>query len=182
MESARTGAHLMVKIIFLFYLSVFFNTAHANFSIGVSTNSWQELVPTLIQSVPTNVLTTFSSPGISLGYQHRYTLRFYSLTTASYLAGSADIHKQATVLTPRLKFTSYWLSNKLMRRSTKTFAIGPNLVINNRTLENSSATTSFGLFLDFDFDIFQNTQLTQSFGSMSDSKQLAYSFSLNRLF
>lgn len=69
-----------------------------------------------------------------------------------------------------------------MRRSTKTFAIGPNLVINNRTLENSSATTSFGLFLDFDFDIFQNTQLTQSFGSMSDSKQLAYSFSLNRLF
>ena len=172
----------MVKIICATLSLLFFNKSYADFSLGLSTTSWQEFVPTVVQTVDTNALTTFSSFGISLGYRHKYTARVYSTSLISYHAGTADIHKQPNALTPRLKFTSYWLSNKIMWRSTKTFAFGPNFVISNRTLDASQSATSFGLFLDFDFDIFDATQLTHSIGSMSDSKQLAYSFSLNRLF
>lgn len=172
----------MVKALFCLFSILSINTARAEFLAGVSTTSWQELIPIVVQNVQSDALSSFSSLGFSLGYQYNYSRRIRTVSSVAYLFGSADVHKQTNAIAPRRNFTSYWISNKAIWRSTKYFTYGPNFVINYRTLDAAAAVLSYGLFLDIDYDLFEEVRLTQSLGTMSDSKQMAYSISLNRVF
>lgn len=172
----------MVKIILSLFLIFFINTARAEIVVGVSSSSWQELIPVIISNVESNALTSFTGMGALAGYQFSYAERIRNLTAVSIYSGTADVHKQTNAVAPRRNFISYWLSNKIIWRSTRSFTFGPNFVINNRKIDNLGAVTSLGVFLDIDYEIFQEVRLTQSLGTMSDSKQLAYSIAINRIF
>jgi hypothetical protein len=65
---------------------------------------------------------------------------------------------------------------------TKSFSLGPSVVLNYRKIDGLDMALSSGAFLDFDYDLTDVVRLTQSLGTMSDSQQLAYSFTLNRRF
>lgn len=182
MESSRSGVCSMVKLIGSL-LSVFvISQARAEFVVGVSSNSWQELVPIIVSNVESTALTSFTGLGATGGYQMNLSDRLRNLTAVSMLSGTADVHKQSNAVAPRRNFTSIWLSDKIIWRSTRTFTFGPNFVLNNRKIDNLGAVTSLGLFLDIDYEIFQEVRLTQSLGTMSDSKSLAYSIAINRIF
>ena len=182
MESFKSGFCRMVKLIVSLFFIFFINIARAEFLLGVSTNSWQELVPVIIQNVQSDALTSFTGLGVSTGYQYKYTDRMYIIASVSFLSGTVDVHKQSNAIAPRRNFTSYWISNKLIWRSTKSFTYGPNLVINYRKLDELQPVLSYGVFIDLNYEIFQEIRLTQSLGTISDSKQIAYSISLNRVF
>ena len=182
MEFTEPGACLMVKNIFVLLMSLISFSAYAGFIAGVSTNSWQEKVPVLVSKVQTDQLTSFSSIGVNIGYDYLYSSRVRYAITASYLPGRADIHKLDNADSPRRNFNSAWLTNKLHWRTTKTFSYGPSLVLNYRKLDGLDAAMSAGGFLDLDFDLTDEVRLTQSLGTMSDSRQLAYSFTLVRKF
>lgn len=182
MEYSKSGVCGMVKILITLFSLFFLNFARAEFVVGVSSNSWQELVPIVISNVESSALTSFTGLGASGGYQMNFSERIRNLTSASLLSGTADVHKQTNAIAPRRNFISLWLSNKVIWRSTRSFTFGPNIVLNNRKIDNLSAVTSLGLFLDIDYEIFQEVRLTQSLGTMSDSKQLAYSIAINRIF
>ncbi len=164
-------------------LSVFaMSQANAEYVVGVSSNSWQELVPIIVSNVESSALTSFTGLGALGGYQMNLGERIRNLSSVSILSGTADVHKQSNGVAPRRSFSSIWLSNKIIWRSTRTFTYGPNFVLNNRKIGDLGTVTSLGFFLDIDYDIFQEVRLTQSLGTMSDSKSLAYSIAINRIF
>ncbi len=175
----------MVKylvISFLFLTSI----AKAGFLVGLSTNTWQEklpiVVPTTSGNVESNALTSFSSFGLGLGYDYLFTNRIRYALAGSYMSGKADIHKVDKAISPRRNFNSTWLTNKVHWRVTKSFSLGPSVVVNFRKIDDLDLATSTGVFLDMDYDLTDDFRLTQSLGTMSDSQQLAYSFILNRKF
>ena len=172
----------MVKLAVILFSVFAMSQAKAEFVVGVSSNSWQELVPIIISNVESSALTSFTGLGASGGYQMNIGERFRNLISISVLSGTADVHKQSNAVAPRRNFSSIWLSDKVIWRSTRTFTFGPNFVLNNRKMDNLGAVTSLGIFLDIDYEIFQEVRLTQSLGTMSDSKSLAYSIAINRIF
>ena len=182
MEPSRSGVCSMVKLAVSLLTMFAMSQANAEFVVGVSSNSWQELVPIIVSNVESNALTSFTGLGASGGYQMNLSERMRNLTSVAMLSGTADVHKKSNAVAPRRNFSSIWLSNKIIWRSTRTFTYGPNFVLNNRKIDNLGAVTSLGLFLDIDYEIFQEVRLTQSLGTMSDSKSLAYSIGINRIF
>ena len=182
MEPSKSGVCCMVKLAVILFSVFAMSQAKAEFVVGVSSNSWQELVPIIISNVESSALTSFTGLGASGGYQMNIGERFRNLTSISVLSGTADVHKQSNAVAPRRNFSSIWLSDKVIWRSTRTFTFGPNFVLNNRKMDNLGAVTSLGIFLDIDYEIFQEVRLTQSLGTMSDSKSLAYSIAINRIF
>lgn len=182
MGSTKSGVHRMVKILVSSFFVIFLNTARAEIIAGISTNSWQEVLPIQIANVQSDALSSFTGLGVSLGYQYNYAERIRYVTSLALVAGSTDVHKQSNAIAPRRNFNSIWFSNKVVWRSTRSFTFGPNFVLNYRKIDDLQGIMSFGLFLDIDYELFQEIRLTQSLGTMSDSKQLAYSISLNRIF
>ncbi len=170
----------MVKLFFIFILMA--SVSRASFLAGVSRNSWQEKIPIVVSSVQSDNMASFSSYGVNVGFDYLFQTRLRYALLLSYLSGDADIHKVQAAVNPRRHFTSQWLTNKLHWRVTKTFSYGPSVVFNFRKLEGLEAALSSGVFLDFDYDLFDQVRLTQSLGTMSDSKQLAYAFTLIRKF
>lgn len=198
MEFTKSGAYRMVKkmsnnafnkmyamffkVLFIVVAVSYSSRAHAEYLVGVSTNSWQESIPIVNQNVQSSALSSFSSIGFSLGYQYNYSKQIRFVSSLAYLLGSVDVHKQLNAIAPRKNFTSYWFSNKAIWSHSRYFTYGPNLVINYRNFEATPAVLNYGVFLDIDYDLFEEVRLTQSLGTMSDSKQIAYSISLNRIF
>lgn len=182
MELAESGAYLMVKFFLFLFIFVTTSMAQAAFLAGISANSWQEKIPVVVQGSQVDAMTSFSSYGLSLGVDFLFSTRVRYGLIFSYLSGDADLHKLDNAVSPRRRFSSMWLTNKLHWRVTKTFSFGPSLVVNQRKIDKLDSALSVGGFLDFDYDIFNEVRLTQSLGTMSDSKQLAYSFSLSRRF
>ncbi len=172
---------MVKKYLFLIFI-LGSQVCRASYLVGLSTNSWQEKIPVIVSKLVSDQLTSFSSYGLNLGLDYLYTPRIRYALVLSYLSGNADIHKLDNAVSPRRNFTSYWLTNKLHWRQTKSFSLGPSLVINYRKIDGLEAATSVGGFLDFDYDLFEEVRLTQSLGTMSDSKQLAYSIMLIRKF
>lgn len=176
----------MVKKIFFFLtilqITIGSSFAKAAFLLGVSTSSWQEKIPVIVSSVESEQLTSFSSYGANVGYDYLFNPRVRFALMLSYQNGNADIHKLGNAISPRRNFTSEWLTTKLHWRTTKTFSLGPSVVVNYRKIDQLDAASSVGGFLDFDYDLFEQIRLTQSLGTMSDSKQLAYSIMLLRKF
>lgn len=173
---------LLLSLLCICFLVYYTDVAQAKYIVGVSTNSWQESVPVVVLNVESKALSSFTSLGVSLGYQYNYSNKARIVSVITYLTGSADVHKQTNIIAPRKNFNSYWVSNKLIWLWAKTFTLGPNFVINYRKLEASQAVLNYGLFIDMDYDLFKEVRLTQSLGTISDSKQIAYSISLNRIF
>lgn len=172
----------MVKLFLTFIFLLASSISEAAFLVGVSTNSWQEKIPVVVQSVETQAMTSFSSYGLNLGTDFLFAKRIRYGVMFSYLNGEADLHKLDNAVSPRRRFNSMWLTNKLHWRMTRTFSLGPSVVVNQRKIDGLDAAISAGGFLDFDYDLFEQVRLTQSLGTMSDSKQLAYSFTLVRRF
>lgn len=172
----------MVKLVVAFFSLIAINSARAEFVVGVSSSTWQELIPIVVSNVQSNALTSFTGLGASAGYQMNFAQRIRNITSLAIHSGTADVHKQTNAVAPRRNFISYWVANKVIWRSTRSFTFGPNLVLNSRKIDNLGNVTSLGLFLDIDYEIFQEVRLTQSLGTMSDSKQLAYSIGINRIF
>lgn len=173
----------MVKTILFLLFCLATSVSPAALLVGVSTNSWQEKIPVVIQSVEQDAMTSFSSYGLNLGADFLLSTRVRYGIMLSYLSGKADLHKlDNNAATPRRNFYSSWLTNKVHWRVTKTFSFGPSVVLNYRKIDDLSAAFSAGGFLDFDFDLFDQVRLIQSLGTMSDSKQLAYSLTLARRF
>ena len=170
----------MVKIFVLVFL--FMSHSNAGFLAGISTNSWQEKIPIIVASVPSDNMASFSSYGMNVGFDYLYQQRVRYALMLSYLSGNADIHKVLNAVNPRRNFTASWVTNKLHWRLTKSFSLGPSVVFNYRKIDGLEAALSSGGFLDFDYDLFDQVRLTQSLGTMSDSKQLAYSLTLVRKF
>lgn len=182
MAFTKSGAYIMVKIILFFLFYAVTSVSQAAFLAGLSTNSWQEKIPVVVQSVEQEAMTSFSSYGLNLGVDFLFSTRIRYGIMLSYLSGKADLHKLDNAVSPRRNFYSSWLTNKIHWRVTKTFSFGPSLVLNYRKIDDLDAAFSAGGFLDFDFDLFDQVRLTQSLGTMSDSKQLAYALTLVRRF
>lgn len=172
----------MVKISLFLLFCVMASISEAALLAGISTNSWQEKIPVVVQSVQTDAMTSFSSYGLNVGADFLFSPRVRYGVMLSYLSGKADLQKLDNAVSPRRNFYSSWLTNKLHWRLTKTFSLGPSVVVNYRKIDGLDSATSAGGFLDFDYDIFDQVRLTQSLGTMSDSKQLAYAFTLVRRF
>lgn len=173
------------QIAFFIFSSVFYcEFVKADFLIGLSTNSWQEKIPIVASGVEQNQMTTLSGLGVQAEYDHLVTQRIRYGLGASFISGSADIHQLKTTQLKGLRrnFKAYWLSNKLLWRMTKSFAFGPNVILNQRQLEGLSAAMSAGLLMDFEYVLSENFRLTQSLGTMSDSSQLAYAIGFSYLF
>jgi hypothetical protein len=145
------------------------SVARAAFLVGFSTNTWQEKIPIVVASVPGDSLTSFSSFGASLGFDYLYDARIRYALVASYLLGNVDIHKLDNAVSPRRNFMAYWVTNKLHWRMTKSFSLGPSVVLNYRKIDGLDMALSSGAFLDFDYDLTDVVRLTQSLGTMSDS-------------
>lgn len=170
------------KFVSLIFVLSFSTASQAAFLAGISTNSWQEKIPVLVQSVEREAMTSFSSYGLNLGVDFLFSTRIRYGLMVSYLSGKADLHKLDNAVSPRRNFYSSWVTNKIHWRLTKTFSVGPSMVLNYRKIDDLDSAFSAGGFLDFDFDLFNQVRLTQSLGTMSDSKQFAYSLTLVRRF
>lgn len=172
----------MVKTYLFLILFLAVSSAQAAFLAGVTTSSWQEKIPVVVQGNQAEAMTSFSSYGVNLAMDFLFSTRVRYGLGVSYFSGIADLHKLDNAVSPRRNFSSAWLTNKLHWRVTKTFSFGPSFVVNYRKIDGLDAATSAGGFLDFDYDLFEQVRLTQSLGTMSDSKQLAYAFALVRRF
>ena len=174
-----------LRIVFLVLGAFFYcELVKADFLIGLSTNSWQEKIPIVAGGVEQNQMTTLSGVGIQAQFDYLFTQRIRYGLGASFISGSADIHQlKTTQLTGlRRNFKAYWLSNKLLWRVTKSFAFGPNVILNQRQLEGLTAAMSAGLLMDFEYALSESFRLTQSLGTMSDSGQLGYTIGFSYLF
>ena len=167
------------EFLFILFFSI---TAKAQFMVGASVGSWQEKLPITISAVPSVAPTTFTGTAIGIDYELLISERYQYQVGLSYYFGRADLQKLNNVVVPRRKFTSLWLLNSVCWRMTKTFSFGPQIVLNQTTVELLDPTLSTSFFLTVNYDIFDDVRFIQSFGSISDSGQLAYSIGLTRSF
>jgi hypothetical protein len=181
-ESAKSGARVMVKLCFFFFTTLAFSTGHAGFLVGMSSSSWQETIPLSVDGIPVVQLASFSSFGLQTGFDFLINRRVRYGIIYSYLPGQVDIHKLSNTVSPRRRFIYHSLTNKLHWRKTKTFSFGPNVSVNSGQIDGLNRTVNLGLYLDFDFDLSNRFRLTQSLGTVSDSRKLAYSLNLFLLF
>jgi hypothetical protein len=170
---------LRCSLILLFLFSI---SAKADVTAGLGLFSWQEKVPVVLNSNKFDTNATFSSLGPSLGYEGLWTQRYRFGATFSFHSGVVDVLKVEGAVAPRRNFRSYWLAGKLLYRFTKSFAVGPNVVYNQKQIQYLPDSTSIGLFANFEYDLFSDLKLIQSLGTMGDSGSLAYSFNLVHTF
>ncbi|MBC7466775.1 MAG: hypothetical protein H7256_12350 [Bdellovibrio sp.] len=167
----------------LFFILLFsFITARAEITAGVGLFSWQEKVPVSLNGTKFDTNATFSSLGPSVGYETLLTQRYRVGAAFSYHSGVVDILKLDGAVSPRRNYKSYWYSGKLLYRITKTFALGPNVIFSQKSIQDLPDSTSYGAFMNFEYDLFSEVKLIQALGSLGDSGSLAYSFILVRSF
>lgn len=177
----------MVKII-LFAALLLAKTTEASFYAGVQNNSWQDVIPVSYTDTNTNqlitfyALTTFSSFSAGGGYEGLFTNRWRYAADLYLHSGTADIQKIQGTVAPRKSFTSIWSSGRISYRFTKTFAVGPQLVVNSVQVRDAGSATSLGLLINSDIEIAKDLRLIQTFGSINDSGTIAYTIGLQKYF
>ena len=157
-------------------------SSRAEMTAGLGLFSWQEKVPVILNSNKFDTNATFSSLGPSIGFQGLITPRYRYGVDFAYHSGVVDILKLDGAVSPRRNFKSYWLSGKLLYRWTKTFALGPDILYSQKSIQDLPDSTSYGGFLNLEYDLFTEVKLIQALGSVGDSGSLAYSFTLVRTF
>jgi hypothetical protein len=184
MATAKSGAHFMVKQIFVFiFLFYVANKAiSAELFAGLSASSWQENVLIDNQGQLANQLGTFNSITFESGVNFLFSKRYYYDLSFAYNSGKVDIHLLPAAVSPRKSFKAIWLNNKLSYRISQTFSSGAAFIINSRQIDGLDQNLNVGLFITFDFDLYEEVRLSQTLGTMGDSKQTAYSLGIKRLF
>ncbi len=178
----------MVKYIFTVLLMLSAQSALAGFYVGLQNNSWQDVIPvtytdaTSGQKVSFYALTSFSSISVGGGYDSLLSTRWRYFADLYYHSGNADILKIQGTVSPRRSFTSEWISGCVSYRFTKTFSIGPQLVINAVSVKDAGSATSLGLLIHSQIEVSNNYRFIQTFGSMNDSGTIAYTIGLQRYF
>jgi hypothetical protein len=177
----------MVKIFVLFNL--FFScSSFAAYYVGLQNNSWQDAIPVTYldsgngQRVTFYALTTFSTVSLTGGYDGLYATRWRYAADISLHTGTADLLKIQGTVSPRKTITSQWVSGKINYRISKTFSLGPQLVVNSIQVPDSGRATSLGLLINSEVEMFENLRFIQTFGTMNDSGTIAYTIGIQKLF
>jgi hypothetical protein len=97
-------------------------------------------------------------------------------------SGTADIHKIQGTVSPRKSVLSQWVSGKVSYRISKTFSMGPQLVINTIEVKGAGTSTSLGALINSEIEMQQNYRLVQTFGSMNDSGTIAYTIGIQHYY
>lgn len=178
----------MVKYLFAILLTILTQTATAGFYVGLQNNSWQDVIPVSYTDTTSGLkvsflaLTTFSSFSAGVGYDGLMSTRWRYFADVYVHSGTADILKIQGTVSPRKNFTSQWASGNISYRFTKTFAIGPQLVLNSVQVTDAGSATSVGLLIHSQIEISNQYRFIQTFGSMNDSGTIAYTIGLQRYF
>lgn len=163
-------------------------TASAGWYVGLQNNSWQDVIPVTYTDSTSGLkvsflaLTTFSSISAGGGYDSLLSTRWRYFADVYLHTGSADILKIQGTVSPRKSFTSQWVSGNISYRVTKTFSIGPQLVINSVQVKDAGSATSLGLLIHSQVEISNNYRFIQTFGTMNDSGTIAYTIGFQRYF
>ena len=185
MDSAKSGAHIMVKLIVAFILLAT-SQANAEFYVGLQNNSWQDVIPVSYTNngTPTTfyALTTFSTLSVGGGYENSFSTRWRYNADFYLHSGTADIHKIQGTVSPRKSVVSQWISGKVNYRISKTFSMGPQIVVNSIEVRGAGSSTSLGALINSEIEMHQNYRLVQTFGSMNDSGTIAYTIGVQRYF
>ncbi len=188
MVTSSPGAFVMVKFLFTISLMFYTNNAFAGFYVGLQNNSWQDVIPVTYTDTTSGAkvsflaLTSFSSISAGGGYDSLLSTRWRYFADLYMHSGNADILKIQGTVSPRKSFTSQWVSGCISYRFTKTFSIGPQLVINAVSVKDAGSATSLGLLIHSQIEVSNNYRFIQTFGSMNDSGTIAYTIGLQRYF
>lgn len=173
----------MKKIyILILLINLVSSISMAEFMVSAQAGSWQEKVPVIISSVPSEVPTTFSASGFGAHYELTFAKRYQYQVGLDYFFGHADLQKIDSVVVPRRKFNSVWLSNSIAWRMAKSFSFGPQILLNQTTLDLLEPALSTSFLIMVNYEIFDNVRFVQTFGTISNSGQLAYTVGLTRAF
>jgi len=177
----------MVKF-FLSSILFFSLQAHAGFFFGVQNNSWQDAIPVTYtdtgtgQRVTFYATTTFSTISAGGGWEGLYAVRWRYAVDAFIHTGTADLLKIQGSVTPRKNISSQWVSGKINYRISKTFSLGPQLVVNSIQVPDTGSATSLGLLINSEIEMYDNLRFIQTYGTMNDSGTIAYSIGIQKLF
>ena len=176
----------MVKNIIAFFILILSCKSQAEYYAGVQTNSWQDVIPVTYTSGGTPItfyaLTTFTTMSVGGGWEGLFKTRWRYSADYYLHSGTADIHKIQGTVSPRKSVVSQWISGKVAYRISKTFAVGPQLVINSIDVRDAGTATSLGLLINSEIEMHENLRLIQNFGSMNDSGTIAYTVGIQRTF
>ncbi|MGZ3691368.1 MAG: hypothetical protein ACXVAX_07685 [Pseudobdellovibrio sp.] len=179
----------MVKILFAFILFLSAQSSFAGFYAGIQSNSWQDAIPVAYtntvtkQKVSFYALTTFTSLSAGGGYEGSIWTRWRYAADVYVHSGTADILKlEGSPSSPRKNFVSEWLDLKFDYRFSKTFSVGPQLVVNSVNVGGAGNSTSLGFLINTEVEMYENLRFIQNFGSMNDSGTVAYSIGIQKYF
>lgn len=177
----------MVKYILTIILFASFH-ARAAYYAGMQNNSWQDVIPVTYtdtnsgQKITFYALTTFSTLSAGGGYEGQFLTR-WRYTADLYLhAGTADIHKIQGTVSPRKTISSQWISFKTVYRLSKTFSMGPQLIVNSIQVPDTGGATSLGLMINSEIEMYDNLRFVQNFGTMNDSGTISYTVGIQKYF
>lgn len=177
----------MVKIVLTFIL-FFVSHARAGFFFGVQNNSWQDAIPVTYtdsgtgQKVTFYATTTFSTISAGGGWEGLYAVRWRYAVDAYLHTGTADLLKIQGSVSPRKNISSQWVSAKTNYRVSKTFSLGPQLVINSIQVPDTGSATSLGFLINSEIEMYDNLRFVQTYGTMNDSGTIAYTIGIQKLF
>lgn len=188
MVASSAGASVMVKHLLTLLLMTTASTASAGLYVGLQNNSWQDAIPvtytdtTSGQKVSFYALTSFSSISAGGGWDGLMSTRWRYFADVYYHTGNADILKIQGTVSPRKSFSSIWTSGSISYRFTKTFSIGPQLVVNYVQVRDVGSSTSLGLLIHSQIEVSKDYRFIQTFGTMNDSGTIAYTIGLQKYF
>ena len=162
--------------------------SQAGYFMAIHNNTWQDAIPVSYtdsatsQKVTFYATTTFSTLSVGGGYEGLYATRWRYAVEAYYHNGTADLLKIQGTVSPRKTIAAQWLMGKVNYRISKTFSLGPELVINSVQVPDTGGSTSLGLLINSEIEMFENLRFIQTFGTMNDSGTIAYSIGLQKVF
>jgi len=170
-------------------LILFFSfRAEAGYFFLAQNNSWQDAIPVTYtdtgtgQKVTFYATTTFSTVSAGGGWEGLYAVRWRYALEAMLHTGTADLLKIQGSVSPRKNISSQWLSSKINYRISKTFSLGPQLVINSIQVPDTGSATSLGFLINSEIEMYDNLRFIQTYGTMNDSGTIAYSIGIQKLF
>ncbi len=177
----------MVKY-FVSLILFFVVQAKAGYFVGFQNNSWQDAIPVTYtdsgtgQRVTFYATTTFSTISAGGGWEGLYAVRWRYAVDAYLHTGTADLLKIQGSVSPRKNISSQWVSGKINYRISKTFSLGPQLVVNSIQVPDTGSATSLGLLLNSEIEMYDNLRFVQTYGTMNDSGTIAYTIGIQKLF
>ena len=174
----------MVKNISFLILLFASLTSQAKFLVGVSSYSWQEVLPVTYTDQTSGLqvndarLATFSTLGLNIGYERLLAPRWLGSTEIVYQTGTVDFQTLSAYASPRKYTQTIFLNSKLNYRISKVFSIGPELWLNYNNIQTLGSGLNFSGLFNLDYNILYDTKIVQTFGTTGGSGTLSYSIGL----